>query len=209
VADVALIAQAVTTTPEGYTVPGSQEIILKSVTASYDGTGAGGSFIPTLQIIAPNGSVVASCPVSTTLAAGALADVSWFPRVGGASSGGGGSSTRDLYFRFANGGFQLPTGIAGEFSLDYAATISQWTLLADQTGSAVVDIWKTAFGSYPPTVANTITGSALPTLTSALAAKSSTLTGWTTSISAGDTFRVNLNSVASLTRLTLMLEITG
>lgn len=86
-ADVALIAQAVTTAPEGYTIPGAQEIILKSIFASFDGTGAGGSYVPTLQILAPNNAVVASCPVGSVLAAGASADVSWFPRVGG---GGGG-----------------------------------------------------------------------------------------------------------------------
>ena len=89
-ADVALSAKAITTAPEGYTIPGSQEIILKSVTANYDGTGAGGSFIPTLQIVAPSGAIVASCPIGQTLPAGATADVSWFPR-GGVSGGPGGS----------------------------------------------------------------------------------------------------------------------
>jgi hypothetical protein len=85
-ADVALLAPAVTTAPEGYQVPGAQEIIVKAITASYDGTGAGGSFVPTLQIVAPNGTVVANCPLGSTLAAGASADISWFPD-GGLSVG--------------------------------------------------------------------------------------------------------------------------
>ena len=85
-ADVALLDNETAATPTGYTVPGAQEIILKSVTATFDGTGAGGSFVPTLEILAPNGSVLAACPVASSVAAGASADVSWFPRVGGAAT---------------------------------------------------------------------------------------------------------------------------
>jgi hypothetical protein len=80
VADEALLAAGVQAAPFQYTIPGAQEIIIKAITASFDGTGASGSWIPTLQVIAPNGAVLASCPGSV-LAAGALADVSWFPGV--------------------------------------------------------------------------------------------------------------------------------
>jgi hypothetical protein len=89
VADVVLLAPGVVSTPFGYTVPGAQEIILKATTASYNGAGAGGSYVPTLQIIAPNGSILASCPVNSALAAGASADVSWFPSVGAGKTGAG------------------------------------------------------------------------------------------------------------------------
>jgi hypothetical protein len=90
-ADIALLAPGVSDAPEAYMVPGAQEIILKAVTATFDGSGAAGQFQPTLQIVAPNGTVLASCPSPTVVAAGASADVSWFPRggVGGGSSGGG------------------------------------------------------------------------------------------------------------------------
>lgn len=88
-ADVALLAGGTVEAPLEYTIPGAQEIIPKSATATFDGSGAAGSFVPTLQIIAPNGTVLASCPIATTLAAGASADVSWFPRVGGGGNGSG------------------------------------------------------------------------------------------------------------------------
>lgn len=91
-ADIALLAPGVSDAPEGYQVPGAQEIIIKAVTANYDGSSAAGSFIPTLQVIAPNGAILASCPTSTAVVAGASADVSWFPRSGVASGGGGGGS---------------------------------------------------------------------------------------------------------------------
>lgn len=85
-ADIALLASQADDAPLGYQVPGAQEIILKSITASFDGSGAGGAYVPTLQILAPNGAVLAACPVSTQVAAGASADVSWFPR-GGLNAG--------------------------------------------------------------------------------------------------------------------------
>lgn len=103
----------------------------------------------------------------------------------------------------------LTVGVKGSWQANYAGTITGWTLLApSESGSCAFDVWKVAEGSYPSTVANTITGSAKPTLTTARAATSTTLTGWTTSFSAGDVFTFNLDSVSSLTKVTLALLVT-
>jgi hypothetical protein len=83
VADAVISAPQIQSTPAGYTVPAAQEIIVKSVRALVDGTGAGGSFTPTLQLLAPNGMIVWQAPAGSTLAAGASADISWFPGLGG------------------------------------------------------------------------------------------------------------------------------
>lgn len=106
------------------------------------------------------------------------------------------------------GGSAITTGIKGDILVPFAATITQVTLLADQTGSIVVDIWKNTYASYPPTVANTITASAIPTISATNKSQDSTLTGWTTSISAGDTLRFNVNSASTITRVTLILKLT-
>ena len=105
-------------------------------------------------------------------------------------------------------GSVITTGIKGDLTIPFACTITAWTILCDQSGSIVIDIWKDSYANYPPTVADTITGSAKPTVSSATKATSSTLTGWTTSISAGDTLRFNVDSVATVTRATLTLTIT-
>jgi hypothetical protein len=84
--DVAILASQVQATPNGYTVRGGQEIQVKSVRASYDGSGAGGSFVPVLQLVAPGGVIVSEWPFGSALSAGATADLSWFPGVGGSSS---------------------------------------------------------------------------------------------------------------------------
>lgn len=91
-ADVAILAQQVQATPNGYTIPGGQEIILKSIRVAYNGAGAGGSFVPVLQLVAPGplGTIVSEYPLGSTLAAGASADVTWFPGLKGASSSGSG-----------------------------------------------------------------------------------------------------------------------
>lgn len=93
-------------------------------------------------------------------------------------------------------------------SVPYSGTITKWRVVADQTGSTVLDIWKDTFANFPPTVAKTITASAKPTLSSARTAESSTLTGWTTSVAAGDVIEVNVDSAATVTKLVLTLFIT-
>ena len=82
-------------------------------------------------------------------------------------------------------------------------------LLADNTGSMVVDIWKDTYANYPPTASpDSITASAKPTLSSAIKSEDTTLTGWTTSISAGDTLRFNVDSCSGITRAVLVLTVT-
>lgn len=86
-ADAVIRADAVQAAPAGYKVPAAQEIIVRSVRAVVDGTGAASAFDAVLQLIDPAGNVVWQAPTDSTIAAGGSADVSWFPRVGGGASG--------------------------------------------------------------------------------------------------------------------------
>jgi hypothetical protein len=115
--------------------------------------------------------------------------------------------TTAIIFEKDNNGTVLPTGIMGDSQVPFACTITGVTVLGDQTGSAVVDIWKDTYANYPPTNSDSITASATPTLSSTTKYTDTTLTGWTTSISAGDTLRFNLDSVTSFTRLTVILSV--
>ena len=105
------------------------------------------------------------------------------------------------------GGATRTTGIKGDIHVPCACVVGQWTLIADQTGSAVVDIWRDSFTNAPPVVGDSITASAKPTISSAVKAQSSTLTGWTTSIPADSVLRFNLDSVTAVQRLTLSLRV--
>jgi hypothetical protein len=71
-----------------------------------------------------------------------------------------------------------------------------------------VDIWKDTYANYPPTNADSITASAPPTIATAEKSQDTTLTGWTTSIAAGNTLRFNVDSVTTITRLTVALSVT-
>lgn len=84
--DASLLSPSVATVPKQYTVTGTQDITLRSVTASFDGTSAAGSFVPALQIVDNTGVTVATFPIGTTLAAGASADVTWFPGLASGTS---------------------------------------------------------------------------------------------------------------------------
>lgn len=105
------------------------------------------------------------------------------------------------------GGSVIATGTYCGKTVPYNATISNVTLIANATGSTVIDIWKIAAGSSLPTIANTITASALPTLSSAVTYSDSTLTGWTKTVTAGDIFCYNVNSATTVARVTLTLAL--
>lgn len=121
-------------------------------------------------------------------------------------------TTRAIGITITGNGTVISTGIKGDIYVPYTCTITAATMLADQTGSIVVDIWKDVFGSYPPTVSDTIintgAGGTKPTISGATNSQDNTLAHWTTSITAGDCLRYNVDSSGSITRLTLVLTVT-
>lgn len=80
-ADIAIRASQTTAVPQTYTIPGAQEILPKTVSASMDGSGTAGAWFPCLQVLDPGGAVMFSAVPTTSIAAGASADVTWFPRL--------------------------------------------------------------------------------------------------------------------------------
>ena len=109
------------------------------------------------------------------------------------------------------GGSAITTGVKGFVEVPFAGTITAVTLLSTDasvtSGSIVIDIWKDSYANYAPTVADTITASAKPTLSSATKSRDTTLTGWTTSLSAGDILGFKVDSVSTVTRVALSLTV--
>jgi hypothetical protein len=120
-------------------------------------------------------------------------------------AGGGGSAT--IGTTIDGSGGTITVGQKGYVQIPYACTINSWRLIANAAGSIVVDVWKAAAPTIP-TVANTITGSALPTLSSQQTAASSTLTGWTTSVAANDIIGFNVNSATTVSWVILQIFVT-
>lgn len=129
--------------------------------------------------------------------------------VSGGFSGAGTTNVRTATITYVidGGGSAITTGIKGDLEIPFACTIQQVTMLADQSGSIVVDIWKDSYANFPPTDADSITSSAVPTISAATKSVDSTLTGWTTSITAGDILRFNVDSVSTIQRVTISLEV--
>lgn len=117
----------------------------------------------------------------------------------------GGDVSGQFIAGWDGGGVTVAAGAKVDIVAPFSGTITGWTMLADQTGDAVVDIWLDSYANFPPTIADTITAAAKPTISAAAKATSTTLTGWTTAVTAGDVLRFNLDSAASITRLVLVL----
>jgi hypothetical protein len=106
-----------------------------------------------------------------------------------------------------NGGYPLVAGTIYRMKVDYGGTIQTVELVANQTGSIVIDIWKKAYASLPATVSDTITASAKPTLSSALTYQDVTLSGWTKTITAGDYLYFKIDSATTVTAVTISLKV--
>lgn len=87
----------------------------------------------------------------------------------------------------------------------FDAVIVSARLGADASGSIVLDLWRDTYANYPPDVGDTITASAKPTLSSALKAEDTTLTGWSTTLTRGQWLRVHVDSAATCKRVVLSL----
>ena len=120
----------------------------------------------------------------------------------------GANASGSIGFLVDGGGLPITTGLKGTLAIPFACAITSWTLMSDAIGSVVLDIWKSDFASYPPTVAQSITASAKPTISSDVKAHSSALTGWTTVLEAGDILAFNVDAVSGLSRLSVGLAIT-
>jgi hypothetical protein len=109
-------------------------------------------------------------------------------------------------------GAVLTPGVKGFLLVAYPCTIQSVTVLSTDAGptagSIVFDIWKAPYASYPPTVADSITAAAKPTLSSATKSQDAALTGWTRVIEAGEVLGYAIDSVALLTRVTLIVSVT-
>jgi hypothetical protein len=104
------------------------------------------------------------------------------------------------------GGSAITTGIKGDLEIPFACAINQATAFADTTGNISVSIWKDTYTNFPPTSVDNITAAAPISIVNSNKSQDGTLSGWTKTIVAGDTLRFNVDSVNTITRVTISLR---
>ena len=112
-----------------------------------------------------------------------------------------------IVFIIDGGGSAITTGIKGSIPIPFKCEIVSVTMVTDQSGSIVVDIWKDTYANYPPTDADTITSATPPTISASNKTTDSTLTSWTKAIAAGDILMFNVDSVATVEWASITLRI--
>jgi hypothetical protein len=141
--------------------------------------------------------------------------IPWVPaRASNITQQTGGSTTnqniRPLGATFVNGGAALSGTQTICQPVFFSGTIQQVDLIGDQSGNVTVDVRTVPFASYTgPGSASTITAADTPALSSAVKLSDSTLTGWTTSLSANTVVCYVMSSPATVTFAVLQLKVAA
>lgn len=112
-------------------------------------------------------------------------------------------------FPIDGGGSAITTGVKiYGYPVPYNCLVTAWEIIADQTGSIVVDIWQDTYANYAPTVGDTITTSEKPTLSAASKNTDTSLNsgnGW--ALTGGRWLRFNVESVSTVTWVCIKLTV--
>jgi hypothetical protein len=159
---------------------------------------------------------IAADPTTSNIAAGlarlvkntTTGEIATFINDGGVIKRSG-STSGAITFQINGGGAAIAAGEQPiSFRVPFACTITGWELVADAAGSIIIDIWKDSYANFPPTNGDSIVASAKPTLTAQIKAQSSTLTGWSTALNAGDYIKLEVESAATVQLVSLTLTVT-
>lgn len=137
---------------------------------------------------------------STTVTWGTNADGSLVAT--GATAPTANQITDRISISIDGGGSAITTGIKGQYTLPFDLTLYGYYLIADQSGSLVLDVWYT---NGIPSVTHTITGNQKPTLTTAQSQSNLVISAWYTNLQAGRTIFYNVDSATTVTRATLVI----
>jgi len=117
-----------------------------------------------------------------------------------------------LEFVIDGGGSAITTGVKGYLVVPFHGTVSHVTVLADQVGSIVIDIWRIAMNQinsdFPPTDANSITNGNEPTIDNDYHFVVGS-TGWAdgNKMNKYDIVAFNVDSCDTITRVTIEISI--
>ena len=196
---LSIVGGAGTTGPTGPTGAGP--------TGPTGSTGPTGATVGDTGATGPTGTTGATGPTGGTVTGPTGATVTGPTGTTGPT---GPAASASIDFVIDGAGSAITTGVKGDLRVPFAGTIDSWTILADQSGTIMIDVWKDTLANFPPTIADSMcTGKEPYIAPSAAYAEDTTITDWTTDdITAGDVLRFSVASNTSITRATLSLKVT-
>ena len=137
----------------------------------------------------------------------ALAELRMFLGITGGGSGGGDRAI-GCCFDGSGAALVLTGTTAITVSVPVNGTLTGYRITTrGGPGSCTIKVRKSSYASFPGSLAD-ITGGAHCVLSSAHAAEDTTLSGWSTSLSAGDVLEFALSSAATVKQAVLLLTYT-
>lgn len=128
---------------------------------------------------------------------------------GGAASGGTtNQNIRTIGVSFDGGGGVVAASTRCE-QVNYAGTIQQFTMIGDVSGTATITVKTVAFASYTGPASASDISSGGETMTTAISKQDSTLSGWTTSLSANTVVCFALTSPSTVTWLAANIKVAA
>jgi hypothetical protein len=93
-------------------------------------------------------------------------------------------------------------------SVPFACTLKEVLIYTQGgSGSCTISVWKCAYSALPPTSGGDITGGVSPAISSGIKYDNTTLSGWTTSFSAGDCFLFTLSASSTFTYVAILFRV--
>jgi hypothetical protein len=112
--------------------------------------------------------------------------------------------TKSVGITIDGAGQVISTGIKGIRPIDFKGNITGWRIVADQTGSIVVNVQHASSVTFPTFADNA--GTEKPTLSSARQNSDTSISTWdVTTVSPGDFLQFVVDSATTVTRVTVIL----
>lgn len=113
--------------------------------------------------------------------------------------------TRTINYVVDSGSVTMLSGNKGSVTLDVSGILESLTILSDQQGDLILDIKKSDYVSFP--TFTSIVGGVYPQLSNERKVRDDNLTGWSTTIVAGDILTFDVVSVNNINRFLISLKL--
>jgi hypothetical protein len=113
--------------------------------------------------------------------------------------------TRTINYVIDSGSISMLSGNKGSVTLDVSGVIESLVILSDQQGDLTIDIKKSNYSIFP--TFTSIVGGVYPQMTNSRKVRDDNLTGWDTTLVAGDILTFDVIAVNNINRFLVSLKL--